>query len=153
MRPVMTPASIRLIIWLKPYPLLDAAIGIRAIACPRPSAAFFPMSHATRFIPGLFVVLWATGFIGARYAMPWSEPFSFLALRFVLAAAILAVLALVLRARPPGARQAADAVLVGALVHGAYLGGVFWSIRNGLPAGLSALIIGLQPLITAVMDG
>jgi drug/metabolite transporter (DMT)-like permease len=111
------------------------------------------MSHATRFIPGLFVVLWATGFIGARYAMPWSEPFSFLALRFVLAAAILAVLALVLRARPLGARQAADAVLVGALVHGAYLGGVFWAIRNGLPAGLSALIIGLQPLITAVMAG
>ncbi|HRP80027.1 MAG TPA: DMT family transporter, partial [Aquamicrobium sp.] len=111
------------------------------------------MSHATRFIPGLFVVLWATGFIGARYAMPWSEPFSFLALRFVLAAAILAVLALVLWARPLGARQAADAVLVGALVHGAYLGGVFWAIRNGLPAGLSALIIGLQPLITAVMAG
>jgi drug/metabolite transporter (DMT)-like permease len=111
------------------------------------------MSHATRFIPGLFVVLWATGFIGARYAMPWSEPFSFLARRCVLAAAILAVLALVLRARPLGARQAADAVLVGALVHGAYLGGVFWAIRNGLPAGLSALIIGLQPLITAVMAG
>jgi drug/metabolite transporter (DMT)-like permease len=63
------------------------------------------------------------------------------------------VLALVLRARPLGARQAADAVLVGALVHGAYLGGVFWAIRNGLPAGLSALIIGLQPLITAVMAG
>ena len=111
------------------------------------------MSSATRFIPGLFVVLWATGFIGARYAMPWSEPFSFLALRFAIAAVILVVLVLVLRARALGARQAVDAVLVGALVHGAYLGGVFWAIRNGMPAGLSALIIGLQPLITAVMAG
>lgn len=111
------------------------------------------MPSATRFIPGLFVVLWATGFIGARYAMPWSEPFSFLGLRFALAAAILVALALVLRARALAARQAASAAFVGALVHGAYLGGVFWSIRNGMPAGLSALIIGLQPLITAVIAG
>jgi drug/metabolite transporter (DMT)-like permease len=111
------------------------------------------MSYATRFIPILFVVLWATGFIGARYAMPWAEPFSFLAVRFALAAAILAALALIMRARPLGARQAANAAFVGALVHGAYLGGVFWAIRNGMPAGLSALIIGLQPLMTAVIAG
>jgi len=111
------------------------------------------MSSATRFIPALFVVLWATGFIGARYAMPWSEPFSFLAVRFALAALILLALALALRAKPLSRRQAAHAVLVGALVHGVYLGAVFWAIRNGMPAGLSALIIGLQPLITAVMAG
>ena len=111
------------------------------------------MSSATRFIPGLFVVLWATGFIGARYAMPWSEPFSFLAVRFVLAAAILLALALVLGARRLDMRQAANAAFVGALVHGAYLGAVFWAIRNGMPVGLSALIIGLQPLMTAVMAG
>ncbi len=111
------------------------------------------MSSATRFIPGLFVVLWATGFIGARYAMPWSEPFSFLGLRFALAAAILVALAFVLRARPLRAGQAASAAFVGALVHGAYLGCVFWAIRNGMPAGLSALIVGLQPLITAVLAG
>lgn len=109
------------------------------------------MSSLTRFIPVLFVVLWATGFIGARYAMPWSEPFSFLGVRFAMAAAILLVLGLVLRARPLGPRQAVDAALIGALVHGAYLGGVFWAIRNGLPAGLSSLIVGLQPLITAVI--
>ena len=111
------------------------------------------MSSLTRFIPALFVVLWATGFIGARYAMPWSEPFSFLAVRFALAALILLALALALRAKPLSRRQAAHAVLVGALVHGVYLGAVFWAIRNGMPAGLSALIIGLQPLITAVMAG
>lgn len=111
------------------------------------------MSSSARFVPALFVVLWATGFIGARYAMPWSEPFSFLAVRFALAAAILFVLSFALRSRPLSPRQAAHAVLVGALVHGVYLGAVFWAIRNGMPAGLSALIVGLQPLITAVMAG
>lgn len=111
------------------------------------------MSSAVRFIPALFVLLWATGFIGARYAMPWSEPFSFLAARFVLAFVVLALLVAVLRSKRVGGRQAAHAAFAGALIHGVYLGGVFWAIRNGMPAGLSALIIGLQPLITAVMAG
>ncbi|MEX4008820.1 DMT family transporter [Neoaquamicrobium sediminum] len=111
------------------------------------------MSRAASFIPVLFVLLWATGFIGARYAMPWSEPFSFLALRFVLAAVVLLLIMLVMHSKKLPPRQAAHAAFAGALIHGVYLGGVFWSIRHGLPAGLSALIIGLQPLITAVMAG
>lgn len=111
------------------------------------------MSRAASFIPVLFVLLWATGFIGARYAMPWSEPFSFLAVRFVLAAVVLALIMLVMRSKKLPPRKAAHAAFAGALIHGVYLGGVFWSIRHGLPAGLSALIIGLQPLITAVMAG
>ncbi len=111
------------------------------------------MSRAASFIPVLFVLLWATGFIGARYAMPWSEPFSFLALRFVLAAVVLLLIMLVMHSKKLPPRKAAHAAFAGALIHGVYLGGVFWSIRHGLPAGLSALIIGLQPLITAVMAG
>lgn len=111
------------------------------------------MSRAASFIPVLFVLLWATGFIGARYAMPWSEPFSFLAVRFVLAAVVLLLIMLVMHSKKLPPRQAAHAAFAGALIHGVYLGGVFWSIRHGLPAGLSALIIGLQPLITAVMAG
>lgn len=111
------------------------------------------MSFAVRFIPPLFVLLWATGFIGARYAMPWSEPFGFLAARFAFAVAILSLLILILRRRRLSGRQAAHAAFAGALIHGVYLAGVFWAIRNGMPAGLSALIIGLQPLITAVMAG
>ena len=111
------------------------------------------MSRAASFIPALFVLLWATGFIGARYAMPWSEPFSFLAVRFVLAAVVLLLIMLVMRSKKLTPPQAAHAAFAGALIHGVYLGGVFWSIRHGLPAGLSALIIGLQPLITAVMAG
>ena len=106
-----------------------------------------------RLAPAVFVVLWATGFIGARYAMPWSEPFSFLAVRFAIAFALLAVLMLVLRTARAGWREAVHAAFAGMLMHGIYLGGVFWAIRHGMPAGLSALIIGLQPLITAVMAG
>ncbi|MBX9465428.1 MAG: DMT family transporter [Aquamicrobium sp.] len=111
------------------------------------------MSRAASLIPVLFVLLWATGFIGARYAMPWSEPFSFLAVRFVLAAIVLLLIMLVMHSRKLAPAQAAHAAFAGALIHGVYLGGVFWAIRHGLPAGLSALIIGLQPLITAVMAG
>lgn len=111
------------------------------------------MTRATSLIPTLFVLLWATGFIGARYAMPWAEPFTFLAARFAIAAALLAALALVLGARRLGARDALHAAFAGALIHGVYLGGVFWAIHNGMPAGLSALIIGLQPLITSLMAG
>jgi drug/metabolite transporter (DMT)-like permease len=107
----------------------------------------------SRAIPPLFVVLWATGFIGARYAMPWAEPFTFLAARFVLAFVLLALLLVALRARPTGRRGAVHAMIAGALMHGLYLGGVFWAIHRGMPAGLSALIVGLQPLITAVMAG
>lgn len=111
------------------------------------------MTSARRLIPALFVFLWATGFIGARYAMPWAEPFSFLAVRFVLAFAILAAAAVLLGARRLGAREVLHAGVAGALMHGVYLGGVFWAIHRGLPAGLSALIVGLQPLITAVLAG
>jgi len=111
------------------------------------------MTSARSFIPGFFVLLWATGFIGARYAMPWAEPFSFLAVRFVLAFAILAVLVLVLPGRPIGVRGAAHGFFAGVLMHGVYLGGVFWAIKHGMPAGFSALIVGLQPLLTAVMAG
>lgn len=111
------------------------------------------MHEFKRFIPATFVVLWATGFIGARYAMPWAEPFTFLAIRFAIAAALFAVLVVVLKARWPNRRQAQHAIIAGILMHGIYLGAVFWAIHRGLPAGISALIVGLQPLITAVMAG
>lgn len=106
-----------------------------------------------RLLPAIFVVLWATGFIGARYAMPWAEPFTFLAARFLLAALLLAAIALATADALPGRRQALHAMVAGVMMHGIYLGGVFWSIHRGMPAGLSALIVGLQPLITAVLAG
>ena len=109
------------------------------------------MPAAIRYMPVLFVLLWATGFIGARYAMPWSEPFGFLAVRFALAAMILAMVVLALGHAWPTRRQAMHAIIAGILTHGLYLGGVFWSIHRGLPAGISALIAGLQPLVTACL--
>jgi len=111
------------------------------------------MTIATRLIPPLFVLLWATGFIGARYAMPWAEPFTFLAARFAIAFALLGG---VLAVRPAGKTsftEAAHAFLAGVLMHGIYLGGVFWAVHRGMPAGISALIVGLQPLITALLAG
>lgn len=111
------------------------------------------MLNLARLAPALFVVLWATGFIGARYAMPWAEPFAFLAVRFVLSAAL--VWALCLRFRAPAMKAAGigHSIIAGILMHGVYLGSVFWAINAGMPAGLSALIIGLQPLVTAFMAG
>ncbi|TRC97861.1 DMT family transporter [Mesorhizobium sp. WSM4303] len=111
------------------------------------------MHSLKRFIPASFVVLWATGFIGARYAMPWAEPFTFLAARFVIAALLLAGLMLVLDSKRATRAEALHATVAGILMHGVYLGAVFWAIHRGMPAGLSALIVGLQPLITAVLAG
>ena len=111
------------------------------------------MHSLKRFIPASFVVLWATGFIGARYAMPWAEPFTFLAVRFVLATILLAGLMVVLGSKRATRTEALHATVAGMLMHGVYLGAVFWAIHRGMPAGLSALIVGLQPLITAVLAG
>ncbi len=101
----------------------------------------------------LFVILWATGFIGARYAMPHSEPFWFLALRFAIAGALLLAFSAVTRRPFPNQKQALNAIFAGVLIHGAYLSCVFWAIKHGMPAGMSALIIGLQPIITTLLAG
>ena len=111
------------------------------------------MQNLKRFIPASFVLLWATGFIGARYAMPWAEPFTFLAIRFVIAAILFAGLAVLLGSARATREEALHATVAGVLMHGVYLGAVFWAIHRGMPAGLSALIVGLQPLITAVLAG
>ena len=104
-----------------------------------------------RSTPATFVLLWATGFIGARYAMHWAEPFTFLAVRFGLAFLLLGVVMLALGSRRLSLRASLHALLIGMLLHGVYLGGVFWGIHQGLTAGLSALIAGLQPLVTTVL--
>jgi drug/metabolite transporter (DMT)-like permease len=111
------------------------------------------MKLFSRLAPGLFVVLWATGFVGARYAMPWSEPFTFLTLRFSFAFLLFIILAFALSAKWSGGRGAVNAMIAGFLMQGVYLGGVFWAVHRGMPAGLVALIAGLQPLITAVLAG
>lgn len=104
-----------------------------------------------RVAPALFVVLWSTGFIASKLGGPYAEPFTFLSVRFLIVMAILAPVALAFSAPWPSGPAAVHSIVVGALIHGAYLGGVFWAIRNGLPAGVSALIVSLQPVLTAVL--
>ena len=103
--------------------------------------------------PGVFVVLWSTGFIAAKAGLPFAEPMTFLALRFALVCAVMLPVSLFAGATWPDPRTAVHVAVVGVLMHGGYLGGVFASIAHGLPAGLSALIVGLQPLLTACIVG
>ncbi|MGM0785132.1 MAG: DMT family transporter [Pseudomonadota bacterium] len=103
-------------------------------------------------MPVLFVALWSTGFIGAKFGLPHAEPFTFLFVRFVLTLALLLPLTVLLKVDwPRGLRLWGHIGVSGLLVHGAYLGGVFYGIQLGMPAGLAALLVGLQPLLTAAL--
>lgn len=105
----------------------------------------------TRLAPFLFVVLWASGFVGAQAGMPYAEPGTFLSLRFALAFGVLATLSWLMRAAPLSRQQVLFSVLVGMLVHGIYLTGVFWAVRHGMPPAVAAVVVGLQPLLTALL--
>jgi drug/metabolite transporter (DMT)-like permease len=101
--------------------------------------------------PALFVVLWSTGFIAAKYGLPYAPPLTFLLYRFELVAALMAAVALATRAPwPREPRQIAHVAVAGWLVHGIYLGGVFVALAGGMAAGMSAMLVGLQPLLTAL---
>lgn len=107
-----------------------------------------------RLTPIVFILIWSTGWIVAKLAAPHADPFAFLIARYVGAAALLAPLAVVLGARWPATRgEWSHALLNGALLHGVYLGGVWWAVSQGVPAGVSALIAALQPLFTALAAG
>ncbi|ROO26823.1 peptide ABC transporter ATP-binding protein [Salinisphaera orenii MK-B5] len=105
-----------------------------------------------RLLPLFFVLIWSTGFIAARLVAPHTEPLTFLLYRYLLTiAAFIAIAVAVDAPWPRGARAWANALLAGVLLQGIYLGGVFWAVRHGLPAGVAALVVGLQPLLTAVL--
>lgn len=107
-----------------------------------------------RLAPFLFVLLWSTGFLGAKLGLPHATPLAFLFIRYLLVIALMASLALVLRAPwPRDGRQWLHIGVSGLLVHALYLGGVFSAIGKGLPAGITALVVGLQPLLTATVAG
>lgn len=113
------------------------------------------MSDPNRLVaasaPGLFVLLWSTGYLGAKAGLPYAEPFTLLFLRFVLALLLLAPLAMWLKpAMAMPLRERAHLMASGLLLHGVYLGGVFAAIGLGMSAGLTALIVGAQPLLTSL---
>lgn len=103
--------------------------------------------------PWVFVLLWSTGFIGARFGLPYIEPFTFLAMRFVIVALLLGALALLLHSPWPRSPAAVGhIVVVGLLIQGGFLGGVFIALTNGMTAGLAALITSMQPILVAIIS-
>ena len=107
-----------------------------------------------RLYPFLFVFLWSTGFIGAKLGLPHAEPLSFLLTRYGLVITLMLIIALATRAPwPEKRRDWLHIGISGVLVHAVYLGGVFVAIKHGLPAGVTALVVGMQPLLTAFGAG
>jgi drug/metabolite transporter (DMT)-like permease len=105
-----------------------------------------------RSVPLVFVLIWSTGWISARYSAPYADPFTILTIRFASAGVLIAVIALAFRAQWPATRaEYGHALVSGVLLHGIYLGGVWWAIARGLPAGISGLIAAVQPILTALM--
>ena len=101
--------------------------------------------------PGLFVVLWSTGFIGAKLGLPYAEPATFLSLRFAFVLAVLLPICWLSGARWPAPRDSLQMAVAGVLLQAGYLGGVFAALHLGMPAGVSALVTGLQPVFTAAL--
>jgi drug/metabolite transporter (DMT)-like permease len=117
-------------------------------------AAADPVQRAAWVFPGLFVVLWSTGFIGAKLGLPYAEPATFLEIRFLAVLAILLPLCWLMHAPWPQTRaEFLHMGFAGALIQGGYLGGVFLSLSQGMPAGVSSLITALQPILAAVLSG
>lgn len=113
------------------------------------------MAHAwmTRFAPWIatiFVIIWSTGFIIARYGMPHAEPMTFLFLRFLGVLIFMAPIVLIWKSPWPNQSQVIHIAIAGALLQAGYLGGVWAAVREGMSAGLTALIVGLQPILTAL---
>ncbi|MXN65168.1 EamA family transporter [Stappia sp. GBMRC 2046] len=99
-------------------------------------------------------MLWSTGFIGSKLGAPYIEPFAFLSVRFAIVLPVLFAMTLAMRRTWPATfSDYLHCLVSGALMHGVYLGGIFWAIDNGMPAGISALVLGLQPLLTALIAG
>jgi len=104
-----------------------------------------------RAMPVVFVLIWSTGFIVARYGMPHAPPFKFLLVRYALS--ILCFLPWILLARvrwPASGKQWSHLAVTGMLMHAGYLGGVWAAVKAGMGSGLSSLIVGIQPVLTAI---
>ncbi len=105
-----------------------------------------------RLAPLLFVLIWSTGFIAAKYSMHNADPFVFLCLRFSIAAlSLVPIILFVGAAMPRSIRMFRHDMVTGALLHCGYLGFLFWPIKNGVPSGIVAIIIGLQPIVTMTL--
>ena len=105
-------------------------------------------------IPALFVLLWSSGFIGAKLGLPYCGPLTFLTLRFACVVALMLPVCWIARADwPVSPREAAHVMVAGVLIQAGYLGGVFVALSLAMPAGVAALIVGLQPILTGFLSG
>jgi drug/metabolite transporter (DMT)-like permease len=108
------------------------------------------LTLSPRLIPWLFVLIWSTGFVAAKYGLPYAEPFTLLSYRNGLTLIVLFIIMQVKKSIWPSSGWAFIHLMVtGLLIHGVYLGGVFQAIKWEIPIGLTAMIIGLQPLVMA----
>ena len=106
----------------------------------------------SKLAPILFVLLWSTGFVGAKYGLPFADPFIFLAVRVLVAAVILFIIAAFMKSPIAiGADAISKSILIGFFLHTCYLGGVFFSISKGLPAGVAAVVTSLQPVLVSIL--
>ncbi|WP_159652953.1 DMT family transporter [Vibrio atypicus] len=106
---------------------------------------------AIRLIPFVFVLLWASGFVGARFGLQYAEPATLLTIRMLANVLLFVALVIILRRRVPTGIDLLHCALVGLFIHGFYLGGSYLAISLGMPAGLSSLLVGTQPILTAVL--
>ncbi len=104
-----------------------------------------------RMIPFIFVVLWASGFIGAKFGVQYAEPATLLLIRMAANVALFLILVAVLRRRLPTGKAFGHSCVVGILIHGFYLGGSYLAINMGMPSGLCSLLVGTQPILTALI--
>jgi drug/metabolite transporter (DMT)-like permease len=102
-------------------------------------------------MPAVFVLLWSSGFIGAKFGLAYTEPLTYLLLRMLGVLVMLGMIVVLTRPKWPNAVGFRHSVITGVMVHGLYLGGVFVAIGHGLPAGLAALVVSLQPLLTSTL--
>src|ERR1041384_3983543 len=110
-----------------------------------------PANLAARAAPAIFVVLWSTGFIGTKYVVNNADPLTYLAIRMAVVVGLMAIIAAIARPKWPDRIGIAHSAVAGILVHGFYLGGTAIAIAHSIPAGLSALIPGLQPILTSTI--
>lgn len=106
---------------------------------------------AARAAPAVFVLLWSTGFIGTKYVLGSAEPLTYLAVRMFFAMVLMALIAAIYRPKWPDRKGVMHSAVAGLLVHAIYLGGTSIAIFHSIPAGLSALIPGLQPILTSTL--
>ena len=108
-------------------------------------------ASALRLMPFVFVLIWSTGFVVARFGMPYAPPLGFLSVRYALSVLAFLIWVQWSGARwPQGRQQWLHLAVAGVLMHAGYLGGVWVAVKGGLGAGLAALLVGFQPLLTAL---